>query len=73
MCSDYRFDFLDGVKVEGLCTCTCHQTGERGIRGISHDQNMADDSDRFEQARLVSWELHRRAGLTEDDYPQNPL
>ena len=73
MCSGYRFDRFDGVKVEGLCTCTCHQSGERGIRGISHAQNMADDPDRFEQARLISWDIHRRAGLTEDDYPNNPL
>ena len=70
MCSGYRFELLDGVRVEGLCTCACHQIGERGIHGVSHAQNMADDPERFEKARLISWELHRRAGLTEDDYPE---
>ena len=59
MCSGYRFQILNGEKVEGLCTCTCHQSGERGIRGISHAQNMVDDPQRFERARLVSLELQK--------------
>jgi len=70
MCNGYRFDRLDGVKVEGLCTCTCHRTGETGIHGTSHGMCMADNLKRFEQARLVSWQLHNRAGLTDIDYPQ---
>lgn len=62
MCNGYRFDLLDGVKVEGLCTCTCHRSGEQGIHGISHGLCMADDPGRFERARLISWQLHDRAG-----------
>lgn len=69
MCNGYRFDLLDGVKVEEVCTCTCHSSGMRGIRGISHAENMVDDPNRFEQARLISLEFHKRAGLTEDAYP----
>jgi hypothetical protein len=69
MCSGYRFDLLDGEKVEGLCTCTCHRTGARGIHGTSHAICMTDDPPRFERARQVSWQLHEAAGLTEKDYP----
>ena len=67
MCSGYRYELLDGVKVEGLCTCTCHQSGERGIRGISHAQNMVDVPERFEKARLISLELEKRSGHTEGE------
>ena len=70
MCSGYRFDLLDGVQVEGLGTCACHRSGEQGIHGTSHGHCMADDPDRFERARLISWQLHHRAGLTDSDYPQ---
>ena len=70
MCTGYRFDLLDGEKVEGLCTCTCHRSGERGIHGVSHSTCMAVDPERFEEARLISWELHERTGLTDSDYPQ---
>lgn len=69
MCTGYRFDLLDGAKVEGLCTCTCHRSGTRGIHGVSHGVCMSDDPERFEQARIVSWQLHERAGLTDSDYP----
>jgi hypothetical protein len=67
MCNGYRFDLLDGVKVERNCTCTCHGSGVRGIRGTSHAQNMVDDPHRFEQARLVGWKLPTRSGHTEEE------
>ena len=67
MCSGYRFDLLDGRKVEGLCTCGCHHSGTTGIRGTSHAQNMVEDRARFEQARLISLDLHEKAGLSEGD------
>lgn len=74
MCSGYRFDILEGKKVEGLCTCTCHYTGAEGrYKGISHAQNMVDDPERFERARLIDFKLHDQAGLTDDDYPHEPL
>ena len=57
MCTGYRFDLLHGQKVEGLCTCSCHGGESGGIRGISHAQNMVDDPQRFELARLWSAEL----------------
>jgi hypothetical protein len=31
---------------------------------------MADDPERFERARLISWALHDRAGLSDVDYPK---
>lgn len=72
MCNGYRYALLDDEKVEGLCTCTCHLIGVRGIHGTSRGICMADDPERFEQARLVSWQLHERAGLSESDYPHQP-
>ena len=56
MCTGYRFELLRGVKAEGLCTCSCHGSGIRGIRGTSHAQNMVDDPTRFEEARLIGWD-----------------
>ena len=69
MCTGYRFDLLAELKVEGLCTCTCHRAGVRGIRGTNHVQNMVYDPARFERAELISQELLKSAGFTEDDYP----
>ena len=71
MCNGYRFDRLDGEKVEGLCTCTCHWSGADGIHGASHGICMSEDPDRFEKARLTSWELHESKGLTDDAGPQD--
>lgn len=68
MCSGYRFDLLHGQKVEGLCTCSCHEGESRGIRGISHAQNMVDDFQRFELARLWSAELaFESSGQSEEE------
>jgi hypothetical protein len=67
MCTAYRYDLLDGKKVEGLCLCDCHKTGARGIHGVSHAMNMADDPERFEQARLISWELTKTDGIGSDN------
>ena len=67
MCNGYRFDLLDGMKVEGLCSCDCHRAGEfrRGsfgeaIHGPSHGICMSEDPERFERARVISWKLHER-------------
>ena len=69
MCNGYRFDLIDGVKVEQVCTCTCHGSGVHGIRGTSHAQNMVEDPHRFDQARLIGWELLRRSRhIEEEDY-----
>ena len=57
MCNGYRFELLNGVKAEGLCTCSCHASGMSGIRGTSHAHNMVDEPDRFERARQLSLEL----------------
>jgi hypothetical protein len=60
MCTGYRFELLDGAKVESTCTCTCHQSGMSGIKGTSHAANMVDDPERFERARVVGWEMGKR-------------
>ena len=69
MCTGYRFELLRGVRVEGLCTCSCHGSGIRGIRGTSHAQNMVDDPTRFEEARLIGWDpdLEGSAQTEEDE------
>ena len=54
ICTGYRFDLQAGTKVEGLCTCACHQAGATGIRGKSYVENMIYDLVRFEQAELYS-------------------
>jgi len=70
MCSGYRFDLFAGVRVESLCTCKCHRAGEGGIHGTSHGICMADDPERFEQARLMSWQLHDLEGSADNDQPE---
>ena len=67
MCTGYRFDLLHGQKVEGLCTCSCHGNESGGIRGISHAQNMVDDPQRFELARVRSAELAVESGQSEEE------
>jgi len=70
MCSGYRFDLLDEVKVEGLCSCDCHQSGQyrRGswgeaLHGTSHGICMGEDRERFERARFTTSELYERGFL----------
>lgn len=70
MCTGYRFELLDGEKVEGLCTCTCHELEVRGIHGTNHYICMVEDPLRFEQAKQMSSIIHERAGLTDSDDPQ---
>ena len=69
MCTGYRYDLLAGAKVEGLCTCTCHGMGVRGIRGKSHMENMIYELDRFRQAQLITHHLLKNDGFSADDYP----
>jgi hypothetical protein len=57
MCGGYRYELLDGEKVESLCTCSCHHVGQRGIRGTSHGSNMGAGIDRYERARSVNARL----------------
>ena len=47
MCTGYRFDILMGEKVEGLCSCTCHNAVSL----------MVYDLDRFRQASETSSQL----------------
>ncbi len=70
MCTGYRYDLLAGAKVEGLCTCACHGMETSGIRGKSHMENMIYELDRFKQAQLITHELLKNDGFTEDDYPR---
>ena len=66
MCTGYRFDLLAGRKVEGLCTCTCHGEGVRGIRGTSRVQNLVYEPVRYQQAHLISSQLDENPDLTDD-------
>ena len=70
MCSGYRFDLLDEMKVEGQCSCYCHRAGEfkagslsEAFHGTSHGICMADNPERFEQARLLTVQLYEKRGL----------
>lgn len=65
MCNGYRFELLDGSKVEGVCTCTCHATGATGIRGASHAWNIVDDLARFERASQITSGLFKGSGSPE--------
>ena len=65
MCTGYRFDLLDGVKVEGLCSCDCHKSGQfragslgSAFHGTTHAVCIGDDPERFERARVVSFKLY---------------
>ena len=55
LCSGYRFELLEGQKVEGLCTCTCHSAAVL----------MIEDLKRFDQAQSVSSLLDENFKLTE--------
>ncbi len=61
MCNGYRFELLGGEKVEGLCTCSCHEDDSGGIRGTNHMANVVDDSARYMAAKRVSSELDPEA------------
>ena len=55
LCSGYRFELLEGQKVEGLCTCTCHSAAVL----------MIEDLKRFDQAQSVSSQLDENLKLTD--------
>ncbi len=61
MCNGYRFELLGGEKVEGLCTCSCHEDHSGGIRGTNHMANVVDDAARYMAAKRVSSELDPEA------------
>jgi len=48
---------LNGEKVEGLCSCSCHYSDSVGIKGTSHAVNMVDDPERFSKALAISKKL----------------
>ena len=60
-------DVLRGEKVEGLCTCSCHEDDSGGIRGTNHMTNVVDDAARYMAAKRVSSELDPEASAEAEE------
>ena len=63
---------LAGKRVEGLCTCDCHEFADfKSTYNFSPITGSVIGGERYDQASLISKQLDEDADLTDANHGQN--